>query len=94
MTVAVDCGGERRDWTARVLRLAQTTQALSAEVEQRAVALEKLGMDPLDALHVASAETAQADYVLTCDDRLPRRYRGVLTVLNPVEFILGLGNQL
>lgn len=65
----------------------------SDPIEQRAAALEALGLKPLDALHAASAEATGADYFLTCDDRLPRRYAGPLTILNPVSFILQLSKS-
>jgi predicted nucleic acid-binding protein len=84
---------ERRRWTSRLLQLAAITHPLTATVQQRASLLERQGLKPLDALHVACAEAAPADYLLTCDDRLPRRYRGPLPVLNPVRFILKLTEQ-
>src|SRR5437016_14188919 len=43
---------------------------LDAEVELRAAALNALGFPPLDALHVACAERAEARWFVTCDDRL------------------------
>lgn len=72
----------------RVLQLCQIDQAMNDQIEQRAAKLEALGLKPLDALHAATAETAGAEYVLTCDDRLPGRYSGTLKILNPVLFIL------
>jgi len=38
----------------------------------RAAALELLGFKPADALHVAAAEAAGADVLLSCDDRFCR----------------------
>lgn len=49
--------------------------------------MERIGIKPLDALHLASAEAAAADYFLTCDDRLIKRYKGSLAVLTPLDFI-------
>ena len=43
---------------------------LDAEVEVRARELVALGFRPLDALHVAFAERAQARWFVTCDDDL------------------------
>ncbi|MBW4470048.1 MAG: PIN domain-containing protein [Stenomitos rutilans HA7619-LM2] len=42
-------------------------------MEHRAQAFVELGIKPLDALHLASAIAAQADYFCTCDDRFLRR---------------------
>ena len=85
---------ERRRWTTRLLQLAGVTQPLTASIQQRASQLEHTGLGSLDALHVACAEAARADYLLTCDDRLPRRYRGPLPILNPVQFILKITERL
>jgi PIN domain len=43
---------------------------LTAEMFKRAEAVQKLGIKPADALHVAAAEHAEADVLLSCDDRL------------------------
>lgn len=36
---------------------------------RRAAALERWGIKPADALHVAAAESLRADVLLTCDDK-------------------------
>ena len=43
---------------------------LDAAVEVRAAALVALGFRPLDALHLAFAERAEARWFVTCDDEL------------------------
>ena len=51
----------------------------------------KFGIKPLDALHVALAETGNADYFCTCDDQLLRNAKRVknlsVKVVNPVDLI-------
>ena len=63
----------------------------SAQVESRARKLERAGLKPLDALHLAFAIEAGADYFCTCDDRLLRRARNIQTgppkVVSPLELI-------
>lgn len=51
----------------------------------------RAGLDPLDATHVACAEAAACDYLLTCDDVMVRRAHRVtlpLHVLNPITYYL------
>ena len=53
--------------------------------------LEALGYDRFDAVHLALAEAARADFLLTTDDRFLRRARRsvgkpALEVLNPLEY--------
>lgn len=43
---------------------------VDAGVEKRALELKKAGLKPLDALHVACAEKAKAEILLTTDDNL------------------------
>jgi hypothetical protein len=55
-------------------------------------ALEKLGFKPADALHVAAAEAASADVLLSCDDRFCRagvrhRERLRIAVRNPLDWL-------
>ena len=45
-------------------------------------------MKAIDALHAAAAEAAGCDWLLTCDDRATRRYRGALRMASPVDFVL------
>jgi predicted nucleic acid-binding protein len=76
--------------------LASSTERiiLTDEAFQRAEVLEKLGHDAFDALHLACAEQAQVDGLLTTDDRFIRRVqRGLgnstITVENPVNWRRG-----
>jgi predicted nucleic acid-binding protein len=46
---------------------------LDAKVEDRAGELVALGFAPLDALHLAFAESAEARWFVTCDDGLLKR---------------------
>lgn len=77
---------ERRVFVAAVLRKARIHKTLDDIVEVRARTIESMGIKGLDALHLACAEQLNASYFVTCDDRIIRRYRGELSVLNPVEF--------
>ena len=51
----------------------------------------KFGIKPLDALHLALAETGKADYFCTCDDRLLRNAKQVndllVKIINPVDLV-------
>ena len=75
----------RRIWVEHCLRLARVTVKPSPALRARAKALP---LATADALHIAAAEQGRAEYFLTCDDRLARRYRGPLRVLTPPEFVL------
>lgn len=70
------------------LSLSKTYQKLTPEIRLRAKALEEMGVKPLDALHIASAEASRSDYFLTCDKRLINRCQALdLKVMNPTYFI-------
>ena len=84
---------ERRRFVERVFGLCEVNQVMNNDIQSRAATLAQAGVKPLDALHLASAQAASAEYFLTCDDRLPRRYAGPLSVLNPVDFVLKLSEQ-
>jgi predicted nucleic acid-binding protein len=64
--------------------------AITDEVEARVAELMTQGVKELDAYHVALAESAGADYLLTTDDRLEAAALrlGVKTkVINPINFL-------
>ena len=70
--VAEICDITRRESIFGILVLAKSTQQDTEEVEVRAEELQLLGFKALDALHLASAEAANASLLLTTDDRLLR----------------------
>ena len=83
----------RRQWVEHCIRLARNEAKLDDTVKSRAHDLQRGGLKPLDALHVACAETSGASHFLTCDDRLIRRYAGRIAVLNPLDFVLQSNQQ-
>jgi predicted nucleic acid-binding protein len=81
----------RQRYALEVLSRAQVFVALTTWIEQRAKALDAVGIKPLDALHLASAESAQADYLCTCDNQFLRRAQDLkdirVRVVSPIELI-------
>ncbi len=80
----------RRLWVKRCLRLAGHIVTLDDAIKSRAQSIVAQGQTPLDALHLACVEAADADCFLTCDDRLKNRYAGPMTVQTPPELISSL----
>jgi predicted nucleic acid-binding protein len=80
----------RQEYAYEMLSRAKTFIALDAQVEQRARELNAMSIKPLDALHLASAEAADASFC-TCDDRLLKKTQeieGLRTrVLSPLDVI-------
>jgi predicted nucleic acid-binding protein len=85
----------RRAFGTAVLSRAASVVRLTGEIEAHAGRLVAAGLKPLDALHLACAAHAGADYFCTCDDRLLRRALDVQTpppkVISPVELVTELG---
>lgn len=81
----------RRKHAATALSLATRRVSKDEMVQQRAESFVQQGVKPLDALHVALAEAAHADYFCTCDDRLLRRIRQIadlqVTPLSPLQLV-------
>ncbi len=77
----------------RVLQLLPASRIdLSSSIFDRARELVNLGLHAADAMHVAAAETLDADVLLTCDDRLLRRNRKIadefsVRIANPVDWL-------
>ena len=84
---------EKREWVEACLNLAIHSVRITAEMEHRANALTKIGVKPLDAAHLAAAESAHVEFFITCDDQLIRKYRGSLRALTPPELILTLTKE-
>lgn len=78
----------RREWMGRCLSLATEFQRIDAAIRDRAQEHEKQGVSAIDALHVATAETANVDFFIACDDRLLRKAKNFkVKSLNPVDFV-------
>ena len=81
----------RREHTTTVLAEAQSVVPLTEKAEARAGDILKYGIKPLDALHLALAESGNADYFCTCDDKLMRNAMKInnlkVKIINPIELI-------
>jgi predicted nucleic acid-binding protein len=78
----------RQDWMIRCLEQATVYQRVNESIRERAEALEKHGLKAIDSLHVACAESAGADYFLTCDDRLLKKQKHItIPSMNPLDFV-------
>lgn len=84
---------DRRLATDLWLRKAARHVDATAEIDERARLLTTLGFGPLDALHLALAEKAEARWFVTTDDRLfkralERRDQMHVEVVKPDQFVL------
>lgn len=86
---------ERRAYALAVLATTEVFIQLDGTIRQRGAELEKRGLKPLDALHLASAEAARADYFCTVDDNLLKRGKAIarpeIRVISPIELIEEIG---
>jgi predicted nucleic acid-binding protein len=81
---------DRRNEIARWVHQAARSVAVSGQTYVRAEGLTNEGFRPLDALHIACAEAAACDRLLTCDDRLLARSRRIslgVRVQNPIDYL-------
>jgi predicted nucleic acid-binding protein len=81
----------RKEHTLAVLTQAKDIIDVTEKEELRAAYLMTFGIKPLDALHMALAESGNADYFCTCDDKLQRNSKQItdlmVKVVNPVDLI-------
>lgn len=83
---------DRRVEAQTTLSLAVTSIKIDEDIALRAQSLVGLGYGPFDALHLAVAESAAADVLLTTDDRFLKRTARKLgnpriPVQNPLSWI-------
>lgn len=81
----------RREHGEQILAQATAIVIISPQIEQRSLQFGKVGVKVMDALHLAAAEAAHADYFCTCDDRFLRRAKAIVglqtQVVSPLELI-------
>jgi predicted nucleic acid-binding protein len=81
----------RQEYALNVIAKAKTFVILDERVEKRAREFDALGIKPLDALHLASAEEGCADYFCTCDVSFFRKAKNIsglkTKVVSPIELI-------
>lgn len=83
--------GIRREFGLGVLAKSSLFVELDELIEKRAKVFNQVGIKALDALHLASAEAAGADYFCTCDDKFLRRAKAIedlkTKVVTPLELV-------
>lgn len=66
--------------------------SLDKGILDRSLGFEKYGLMGIDALHVACAEKAKADFFVTCDDNLIRKLERIdnikISFYNLIDFVL------
>ena len=81
----------RKQHAFAVLDKANTMIKINDIIEKRARLFVETGIKPLDALHLASAEAAEVDYLCTCDDRFLKKAQQrsdlSIKVVSPVTLI-------
>ena len=85
---------QRRHHALEILALSYVKIELDTFIEQRANELQQYGIKPLDALHLATAEQANADYFCTCDDRFLKRAQTLklnTCAISPLQLLMELG---
>ncbi|MBC8199513.1 MAG: PIN domain-containing protein [Desulfobacterales bacterium] len=74
----------------RISFLSSENVMSSEDIRKTAGQYEKKGIKPRDALHIACAVKSNADYFLSCDDKVVRKADVLSTnlkIVNPVDFI-------
>ncbi len=81
----------RKEHTSAVLEKAKKVLIVTEKEKSRAAEMLTYGIKPLDALHIALAESGNADYFCTCDDKLLRNLQKIkdltVKVINPVDLV-------
>jgi predicted nucleic acid-binding protein len=81
----------RKEHTMAVLAKAKNVVNTTEKERLRASKFISFGIKPLDALHMALAESASADYFCTCDDKIlqnSKRIKDLLVkVVDPVDLV-------
>ncbi len=82
---------QRQRYILNVLKKGTIFIPLNDDIKKRAKALIQTGIKPVDALHLASAIAAGADYFCTCDDKFLKKAKQLkdnkTIAVSPLELI-------
>ena len=82
---------DRQTSANKLLEIASQVLPLVDEIETQAAAFIKVGLKPLDALHLAMAFWNQAEFFCTCDDKILKKRTKLKTpgtrVVSPLELV-------
>jgi len=67
----------RKKHTLKTLNRAKEVIMLDDEIEKRAEEFVRLGIKPIDALHLSSAEKIKADHFCNCDDKFLKKAKKI-----------------
>jgi len=80
---------DRQEFVNLVLHRATLFQPLDETILRKAQEIEQhFHIKGMDALHLACAEQLAVDALITCDDRLLKRYKGQILLANPAHFTI------
>ncbi|WP_295582553.1 hypothetical protein [uncultured Lamprocystis sp.] len=80
----------RRNEAMALLSLAAERLVITDDMELLSDLLEQEGITAMDAVHLAMASCAGADFFVTCDDKLLRKSRAGTHLQCPVAPLLGI----
>jgi predicted nucleic acid-binding protein len=79
---------ERKIFIEKIMQKAKAYQNLNEVTKERALEIEKtFKIQPIDAMHLAAAESAQVELFITSDYNVVKKYRGNLRVIKPLDFL-------
>lgn len=81
----------RRDFADQAIAKSAYFIQTTPQIKAKAQTFVDAGIKPLDALHLASAIAAKADFLCTCDDRFLKKARSLDTIptkiVSPLELV-------
>lgn len=78
---------ERKLFVKEILKKTKSYQNINENIKKQAESLTQIAnISSIDALHLASAESANAVFI-TCDYDIIKRYKGKVKAITPVEFV-------
>lgn len=79
---------ERKIFVKEILKKAKIYKNVNSEIKKQAEILQKTtNISSIDALHIAVAASSKADFFITCDYDIIKKYKGKVRIINPLEFI-------